>query len=115
MTVVGLVGAAVLVAFAAFAFAGVLLLLKAILWLLILPFRLIGWLLMLPFLLLKAVFAGITLAFVIGLLTILGVAALVAFTVAALIPLLPLLLVGLVVWLIVGKGSPLHRASTARS
>ena len=66
---------------------------KAILGLIFLPFRILGWLLFLPFLLVKGIL-GLVLVpvmIVVGLLT--------AATVA--LPLLPLLAVALLVWLLV--------------
>ena len=70
---------------------------KAILGLIFLPFRILGWLLFLPFLLVKGIL-GLVLVpvmIVVGLLT--------AATVA--LPLLPLLAVALLVWLLVRAAS----------
>lgn len=114
MTILGILIASMVLAFAALAFAGFLLLVKVVVWLVVLPFRLLWWLLLLPFLLLKAIVAGISLAFVVGLLAIAGLIALVAVTVAVFLPLLPVALIAFGVWLVVRDGSPFHRSSTAR-
>jgi hypothetical protein len=73
------------IAFAVFTLG--MILLKAILWIVLLPIRLVLGIVLLPLLLLKAVVVGIL-----------------AFAAAVVIPLLPILLVGLVVWLLV-RGS----------
>lgn len=93
-----------LLAWAAFAVG--LFLLKALLWLVLLPFRLLFGLIVLPLLLVKLVLGGILflvlapvllLSVAVG---ILGVAA------AAIVPLLPLLFIAGVIWLLVRLSRP---------
>jgi hypothetical protein len=118
MTFLGLFIGAAMLALAAIFFAGLLVLLKVVFWLILLPFRLLIWLVTLPFLLLKAVFVGVSAAFVVGLLTIVGLVLLVAAALAIAVPLLPFAFIAFIVWLIVRvivrDGSPLHRSSTPR-
>lgn len=78
----------------------VLLALKAVLWVVLLPFRLLFQIvlgiLLLPLLLLKLVFGGLFLLVSIPFLILAGVAALVGIAV----PLFPLLCIALVVWIV---------------
>lgn len=72
-----------------------LVVLKALVWLVLLPFRLIGWMLLLPLLLFKAVLGGLV---GVAIVPFVAAAGLVALAVAVVLPLLPLLLLAAVVW-----------------
>ena len=79
--------------------------LKTILWVVLLPFRLVFWLvgslLILPFLLIKALVGGLLMLLALPLLVIGLVIGAIAFTVAMLIPAIPLLFLVALVWFLV--------------
>jgi hypothetical protein len=79
-------------------------LVRALLWILFLPFRVVGWLLFLPLLLVKAVVAIVGLV----LTPVVAVIAVVAAAVVAglFVPLLPVLVIAAFVWLIVKMSRP---------
>lgn len=106
MDMVLLAGLAVLALIATGAIVGSLV--KAVLWILFLPFRVVGWLLFLPLLLLKVVAAivGAVLTPVVAV-----VAAVLAAVVAGLfVPLLPVLVIAAFVWLVVKIARPAPRS-----
>jgi hypothetical protein len=74
--------------------------LKAILWLVLLPFRLLFHLLVLPLLLLKILVVGLVIVVVAPVLALLAIGGLIAAFVAVLVPVLPFLLVGGLVYLL---------------
>jgi hypothetical protein len=88
---------AVIVAFAA--------ILKAILWVVLLPFKLLFWglgaILMLPLLLLKLVFGGLMALLAVPFALIGGVVALIALIFGVLVPALPLILLVALLWYLV--------------
>jgi hypothetical protein len=101
-----LAGLAVLALFVTAAVVGSLV--RAVLWILFLPFRVVGWLLFLPLLLLKVAVAivGAILTPVIAV-----VAAVLAAVVAGLfVPLIPVLVIAAFVWLVVKMSRPSHRS-----
>ena len=97
LAVMALAGLGVFVATAAVLAVAV----RAILWLVFLPFRLIFWLLAIPFFLLKLVFVSVF-ALVFGLATLI-ILPFVAFGlfVGIVVPLLPLALIGFGIWTLV--------------
>jgi hypothetical protein len=106
MEMVLLAGLVVLALMATAAIAGSVI--RAVLWILFLPFRVVGWLLFLPLLLLKVVIAivGAVLTPVIAV-----VAAVLAAVVAGLfVPLVPVLVIAALVWLVVKMSRPSHRS-----
>jgi hypothetical protein len=88
-----------IVAFCAFSVAMVLL--KAILWIVLLPLRFVFNLLLLPLLILKALIGGLMLLVAGPILLLALLAGLVAMAAALVAPLLPLLFVAFVVWFLV--------------
>ncbi|MBA2604982.1 MAG: hypothetical protein H0U94_15465 [Acidobacteria bacterium] len=98
-------GVLLLVCAAVFTLIAVAAVVKVLLWVVLLPFRLLFWavagLLFLPFLLLKALIGGLLMLLALPFL-ILG--ALAAALVAILIPLLPLLLLFGLIWFLVRDG-----------
>ena len=95
-------GVLLLVGAAVFTLLAIAAIVKALLWIVLLPFRLLFWavagLLFIPFLLLKALIGGL---FMLLALPVLILAALVAALVAILVPLLPLLLLFGLIWFLV--------------
>ena len=88
-------------------FAVLAIVLKAIVWIVMLPFRIIVGLVLLPLMLLKLVLGGLLLLVFGPVIAIALVLGLVGFVLAAVTPLLPLLLIGFIVWLVVrGTGGP---------
>ena len=107
MEIVLLAGLAVLVLIVAAAVVGSLV--RAVFWILFLPFRVVGWLLFLPLLLLKVAVAivGAVLTPVIAI-----VAAVLAAVAAALfVPLVPVLVIAAFVWLVVKMSRPSHHSA----
>ena len=106
MEMVLLTGLAVLALIVTAAVVGSLV--RAVFWILFLPFRVVGWLLFLPLLLLKVAVAivGAILTPVIAV-----VAAILAAIVAGLFaPLFPVLVIAAFVWLVVKMSRPSHRS-----
>jgi hypothetical protein len=101
LTVAMLIGLGVLL-------VGTLLLAKAVLWLVLLPFRLLFGLifgvLVLPFVLLKLILGALLLLVVGPVLVIAFLAAAVAAVAAITVPLLPFLCIGFVIWVVL-RGS----------
>lgn len=91
-----------------------MLLLKAVLWLVVLPLRLIFGLVLLPLLLVVKLLVGGVLFLVVGPIVLIGTfVALLAVGAAVLTPLLPLIAIGLVIWAVVKIGrtpAPIPRA-----
>jgi len=94
LLVLAVVGVAL---FAAFLGAVVL---KGLLWLVLLPFRLLFALLLLPFLLIKAIIAGLLFLVAGPIFAVLAIVAAVVLTAALAIPLAPVLLVLFAVWML---------------
>ena len=78
---------------------------KAILWVVLLPFRLLFWLaaglILLPLLVLKALVGGVLLLVALPFLALAAVAGLVIGAVALLVPLVPFILLFLLIWYLV--------------
>ena len=103
---------------AALAFAGVTLFLvvsavcavallgKAILWILLLPFRLLSGLVFLPMLVLQGVVGGLLLVILAPIVLVVIVAGILAAVAAVLVPLLPLAVLVLLVYLLVRASRP---------
>jgi len=109
MDMVLLAGLVVLALIATGAILGSLL--KAIFWILFLPFRMVGWILYLPLLLLKLV-AALVGAVVTPVIAV--VAAVLAAIVAGLfVPLLPVLVIAAFVWLVVKIARPAPRSAVS--
>jgi hypothetical protein len=96
----------VLVAWAALALG--LVLLKALLWLVLLPIRLVFYLFLIPLVLFKAVVGGILMLIVGPIVAIAALAAGIALAAAIIVPLLPLLFIALAIWFVVrvSRGAP---------
>ncbi|MEO5823915.1 MAG: hypothetical protein ABIT71_25700 [Vicinamibacteraceae bacterium] len=88
-------------------------LLRAVFWILFLPFRVVGWLLFLPLLLLKVV-VGIVGAVLTPIAAVVA-AVLVAVIGGLFIPLLPALVIAAFVWLAVKMSRPSHRSIPSQS
>jgi hypothetical protein len=84
----------------AVAMAG-LVLLKVVVWIVLLPFRLLFGLLILPLLLVKALAGAVALILMGPILLVTLLAGAVAAAVALLVPLLPLIVVGALIWFLV--------------
>jgi hypothetical protein len=85
-----------------------LVLLKALLWLVLLPVRLIFYFLLIPLFLIKAVVGGILLLIVGPIVAMAVVATGLALVAAIIVPLLPLAFIALVIWFLVrlSRGGP---------
>ena len=106
LAVLAIIGFTLVALFAAAAV--VLALVKAVLWLVLLPFRILFGLLFLPLLLLKLVLGGVLLFLLTPVLVVAGVVAVVAGAAAVVVPLLPLILLGLILYAIVRAASRKH-------
>ena len=89
----------VMVAWALVATAAILL--KCVVWLVLLPFRLLFAILLLPFLLIKAIVGGVLMVIVLPILAIAGIVAAIALAAAVLVPLLPVLFIALAIWFVI--------------
>ena len=106
LAALALIGVALVAVFVAFSF--LLLVVKAILWIGLLPLRLLLALLFIPLLVLKFVFGGVLLLVAAPIIAIVSIVGVLVTILALAIPILPLLLAGFLIFVIyrLASGSP---------
>lgn len=105
---IALAGLTILMVLIGGALAAGLVLVKAVVWLVVLPFRLLFYVLLLPLVLIKVVLAGLLMLVVAPVLVIAAVLGALAVAAAILVPLLPLAFIGFAIWMVVrlSRGAP---------